>query len=56
VASRAGRQIIRYDDAQPTRDITGDVALMAMYAGTSVRAVSRREPAAAIVERLAGSF
>jgi nitronate monooxygenase len=53
VASRAGHQVVRYDDSQPTRDTVGDVPQMAMYAGTSVRAVNRRESAAAIVERLA---
>lgn len=53
VASRGGRQVMRYDDAQPTRDTVGDVALLAMYAGTSVRAVNRPEPAAAIVKHLA---
>ena len=53
VAVRGGKQVIRYDDSQPTRDTAGEVALMAMYAGTSVGAVTRREPATAIVERLA---
>jgi len=51
IAARAGHHVIRYDDSQPTRDTVGDVTQMAMYAGTSVRAVIRREPAAAIVER-----
>ena len=52
VASRRGRPVLRYDDAQPTRDTVGDVGLMALYAGTSVRGVDRRRPAASIVERL----
>jgi nitronate monooxygenase len=52
VASRRGRPVLRYDDAQPTRDTVGDVGLMALYAGTSVRAVDHRRPAASIVERL----
>jgi nitronate monooxygenase len=52
VASRAGHKVMRYDDSQPTRDTVGDVAQMAMYAGTSVRAVNQREPAAAIIKRL----
>jgi nitronate monooxygenase len=56
VASRAGHQVIRYDDAQPTRDTVGDVAQMAMYAGTSVRAVNQREPAAAIIKRLSAEL
>lgn len=52
VASRDGRPVLRYDDSQPTRDTIGDIAAMAMYAGTSVRAINRQEPASAIVERL----
>lgn len=55
VAQRQGRRVLRYDTAQPTGDTVGDVAAMALYAGTSIDAVSRREPAAAIVARLAGS-
>ena len=52
VASRGDHRVLRYDDAQPTRATVGDVAAMALYAGTSVRAVRRREPAASIVGRL----
>jgi NAD(P)H-dependent flavin oxidoreductase YrpB (nitropropane dioxygenase family) len=52
IATRNRKPALRYDDAQPTRDTSGDIALMAMYAGTSVRAVSCREPASHIVERL----
>jgi nitronate monooxygenase len=52
VASRRGRRVLRYDDSQPTRDTTGEVDSMAMYAGTSTRAVERAEPAATIVSRL----
>jgi hypothetical protein len=44
--------VLRYDDAQPTRGTTGNIAAMAMYAGTSARAVDRQEPASRIVERL----
>jgi NAD(P)H-dependent flavin oxidoreductase YrpB (nitropropane dioxygenase family) len=47
-----GRPVLRYDDTQPTRNTVGDIGVMAMYAGTSVRAVERREPASSIVERL----
>ena len=54
VASRGRRLVLRYDDAQPTRDTVGDIGLMALYAGTSVRAIDRRRPAASIVERLVG--
>ena len=53
IASRGRYRVIRYDDAQPTRDTVGDVTLMAMYAGTSVQAIDRPETAAAIVKRLA---
>jgi nitronate monooxygenase len=56
VAYRNGRPILRYDHAQPTRDTVGDVEMMAMYAGTSIRAVERHEPAENIVKRLVGSF
>ena len=52
IASQSGQPVLRYDDAQPTRDTLGDVRLMALYAGTSVRAINRREPAAHIVQRL----
>ena len=53
VASRNGQPVRRYDYAQPTRNTIGDVSLMAMYAGTSVDAIRRLEPASRIVERLA---
>jgi len=52
VATRNGQQVLRYDDVQPTRDTRGDISLMAMYAGTSVRGIERREPAHRIVEGL----
>jgi nitronate monooxygenase len=52
VALRDGRPVLRYDDAQPTGGTTGNIAAMAMYAGTSARAVDRQEPASRIVERL----
>lgn len=52
IAYRAGHPVIRYDDSQPTRDTTGEIEQMAMYAGTSVRAVTQAEPAATIVSRL----
>lgn len=55
IASRNGRPILRYDDAQPTRDTHGDVLLMAMYAGTSVRGITERESALRIVKRLISS-
>jgi NAD(P)H-dependent flavin oxidoreductase YrpB (nitropropane dioxygenase family) len=52
----APEPIHRYDDAQPTRDTTGDVEAMAMYAGTCATAVTRAEPAADIVARLAAGL
>ena len=52
VAARGRRPIPRYSDNQPTRDVTGDVAAMALYAGTGAGHVRRVEPAAAITARL----
>jgi nitronate monooxygenase len=52
IAIRRGHPVLRYALTQPTLDTTGEVALMAMYAGTSVRAIDRREPASRIIERL----
>ena len=52
VATRNGRPVLRYDDAQPTRDTVGEIHLMALYAGTSVDALERSEPAASITKRL----
>jgi nitronate monooxygenase len=52
IATRGGTVIRRYDDAQPTTRSVGHIEQMAMYAGTSVAAVRRREPAALIAARL----
>jgi nitronate monooxygenase len=52
IATRNGQPVVRYAIAQPTRDTVGEVALMAMYAGTSAQAINRREPASRIVDRL----
>src|SRR5579859_479032 len=52
IAGRRGVAIERYSSAQPTRETTGDVEAMAMYAGTSVGCVTRSEPAADIARRL----
>jgi nitronate monooxygenase len=54
VATRNGQHVLRYDVAQPTRNTVGSIELMAMYAGTSVEAIERSEPAATITERLTG--
>jgi nitronate monooxygenase len=53
IAHRQAQPVVRYADAQPTRDTTGDVGAMAMYAGHSVAHVKRSEPGGGIVERLA---
>ena len=54
VAMRGGQPIERYAAAQATRSTEGDIGAMAMYAGTSVGAVTRRAPAAEITRELAG--
>lgn len=56
VAHRGARGVERYDDAQPTRETTGDVDAMAMYAGLSVSGVQRAEAASDIVERIAAGL
>jgi nitronate monooxygenase len=53
VASRVGRPVVRYSDAQPTADTEGDIGSMALYAGTSVDSVRRRSRAAQIAQELA---
>jgi NAD(P)H-dependent flavin oxidoreductase YrpB (nitropropane dioxygenase family) len=52
IAIRNHHPVLRYAITQPTVDTTGEIGLMAMYAGTSVRTIGRREPASRIVERL----
>jgi NAD(P)H-dependent flavin oxidoreductase YrpB (nitropropane dioxygenase family) len=52
IATRHGHSVQRYASAQPTLDTDGEVTLMAMYAGTSVRAIKQRESASRIIERL----
>jgi nitronate monooxygenase len=52
IAVRNGHPVERYASAQPTLDTAGEVELMAMYAGTSVRAITHAEPAASIIDRL----
>ena len=52
IATRAGQRIVRYSDAQPTRDTAGDIEAMALYAGAGVGHIDRTEEAAAITERL----
>jgi NAD(P)H-dependent flavin oxidoreductase YrpB (nitropropane dioxygenase family) len=52
VATRSRRTIVRYSDAQPTSDTSGDIEAMALYAGTGVEHVQRQEAAGAITARL----
>jgi NAD(P)H-dependent flavin oxidoreductase YrpB (nitropropane dioxygenase family) len=49
----AGRQLLRYGDDPPLRDIDADPEQMAMYAGQSTGVIRRVESAAEIVESLA---
>ncbi len=53
IATRAGRPVVRYSDAQPTADTHGDIGSMALYAGTSVDSVRRRATAAEIARDIA---
>jgi nitronate monooxygenase len=56
VATRGSSSIVRYSDEQPTRETSGEIDAMAMYAGTSTSSVERSEPAAAITKRLAAGL
>ncbi len=53
---RDGSTVPRYHMAAPTRDIEGDAAAMALYAGESIGLVRAVKSAAAIVAELAGGF
>ena len=53
IGTRAGVPVVRYGDAQPTIDTAGDIASMALYAGTSVGLVRRRATADEITRGLA---
>ncbi len=53
VATRDGSKIPRYSEAQPTNATTGDIEAMALYAGTSVDAVSHVASAAEITHAIA---
>ena len=53
VATRSGRQVVRYSDAQPTKDTAGEIGSMALYAGTSVGLVHGRAGAADITREIA---
>ena len=51
IAVRNGHPVVRYAFAHPTLDTAGEVELMAMYAGTSVRAIDHVEPTPSIIDR-----
>jgi nitronate monooxygenase len=53
VATRDAVPIARYSSAQPTRQTSGQIDAMAMYAGTSASTIRCSEPAATITRRLA---
>ena len=52
VGSRDDAVIVRYSDAQPTKQTTGDIEAMALYAGLSVGAVREPAPAAKITRAI----
>ncbi len=54
-AVRDGGAIVRYSDAQPMRDTTGDISAMALYAGTGIECVTEPSDAATMTERLAAA-
>jgi nitronate monooxygenase len=57
VAYRADRSPIpRYHFAAPTREMTGNIEAMALYAGQSVGLVREENPASAIVQELLRGF
>jgi nitronate monooxygenase len=51
-----GSNIPRYHFGSPTRDVSGQVEAMALYAGEAVGLVRSRQPAAAIVGELAAGL
>jgi nitronate monooxygenase len=53
IARRDDLPVVRYSDAQPTRNTTGDIEAMAMYAGQSVGEVEGVGSAASVVVRIA---
>jgi NAD(P)H-dependent flavin oxidoreductase YrpB (nitropropane dioxygenase family) len=44
--------VVRFSSQPPTKDASGNIRAMALYAGTSVGRVTKRQSAAAIVEEL----
>lgn len=53
IASRSGNHVVRYSDAQPTRDTAGEIGSMALYAGMSVGLVHGRASAEDITRGIA---
>ena len=56
IATRAGRPVVRYSDAQPTTDTEGEIGSMALYAGTSVDSLRGGISAAEIVRGIAADI
>ncbi len=56
IATREGIPILRYSDAQPTNATAGDIAAMALYAGTSVGRVSHVKSASEITHTIASAL
>ena len=56
IATRAGRPVVRYSDAQPTTDTEGEIGSMALYAGTSVDSLRGGVSAAEIVRGIAADI
>ncbi len=56
VATLGDREIARFAPTTPIGEVRGEVAAMALYAGHSVDAVTRIQPAAEIVAELSQSF
>jgi nitronate monooxygenase len=53
IATRSGKPLVRYSDAQPTTDTTGEIGSMALYAGMSVNLVQNRASAEEITREIA---
>lgn len=47
-----GEAILRYEDAQPLAETTGEIEAMCLYAGTGVGAIRSVEPAADVLQRI----
>jgi len=54
--SKRGSPIERFAFALPTKDMTGDLEAMALYAGHSVERIHDIRPAAELVRSLAGGL